>query len=164
MAKYIALDIKKIYQTGVDFSQGIPVDGIIQGQEAVDGSGNTELLVQFQFKAEPYRIQVSETLAQIVAEATAAGYTENGLTIVPINKVNQTEFSPAKDMLLNLQSFNVHTISPKFDTDGTTVIGSIIQYSKEHEKKPIRLETAEILIPQVVSGSGDGEGLGEELL
>jgi hypothetical protein len=67
-------------------------------------------------------------------------------------------------MLLNLQSFYTHTISPKFDTDGTTVIGSIIQYSKEHEKKPIRLETAEILIPQTGSGSGDGNGLGEELL
>jgi hypothetical protein len=163
MAKYISLDIKKIYQTGVDFSQGIPVDGIIQGQDAVDGSGNTELLVQFQFKAEPYRVQVSETLQQIIDAATAAGYTENGLTIVPINKVNQSEFSPAKDMLLNLQSFNTHTLSPKFDGNGA-VIGTIIQYSKEHEKKPIRLETAEILIPQTVSGSGDGDGLGEEQL
>ena len=72
MAKYISLDIKKIYQTGVDFSQGIPVEGIIQGQDAVDGSGNTELLVQFQFKAEPYRVQVSETLQLIIDAATAA--------------------------------------------------------------------------------------------
>lgn len=146
MAKYIALDVKKVFQTGVDISKGIPVDGIIQGQLASDGSGNTELLVQFQFKAEPYRIQVSETLQQIIDAATAAGYTENGLTILPITKVNQTVLSPATDMLLNLQSFNTHTLDPIKDANGT-YIGTQIQYSKEHEKKPIRLETSDVLIP-----------------
>jgi hypothetical protein len=146
MAKFIALDVKKVFQTDIDISKGIPVDGIISGYAAPSGSGNTELLVQFQFKAEPYRIEVGETLQEIKDAAAAAGYTENGLTIVPVTKINQSEFSPARQTLLNLQKDNLHTLDWLKDANGN-VIGTTIQYSKEHEKKPIRIETSDVLIP-----------------
>ena len=145
MAKYIPLTVRQIYQKDLDTTQGIPVDGIIKGAVNAE-TGYVELLVQFEFKAEPYRIEVEESLQDIIDAATAAGYLENGLTILPITKINQTTFSPAVDHLLNLQSFYSHTLSPILDANGVA-IGTTIQYSKEHEKKPIRLETSDVLIP-----------------
>jgi len=145
MAKYIPLTVTKVYQKDIDLSKGIPVDGIIKGAVNAE-SGNVELLVQFEFKAEPYRLEVSESLQDIIDAAVAAGYAENGLAIVPVTKINQSVFSPAKDILLNLQSFYAHTFDLIFDNAGNAV-GTQIQYSKEHEKKPIRIETSDILIP-----------------
>lgn len=159
MAKYITVNVVKINQTAIVKSQNVPVDGIVLGQLASDGSGNTELFVQYTNQADNYQIVVTDTLQEIIDKAVAAGYTENGLAILPITKINQTVVE--KDLLLNMQSFSLQTMNPVTDANGT-VVGTEFLYTREMEKAPIVYQTSEILIQ--ISGSGDGSGLGEEIL
>jgi hypothetical protein len=143
MTQTVNLNVVKYYQTAVDFPNGIAVDKIVIGTPLENG--NTELQVESQNKTHLMRFEVTETLQEIIDNAVSNGYTEHPLVILPITKINQSPFSPAKNKLLNLGSklMEIRTIY----TNGTAT-GSRIFYTPQHEKKGIILETSDVLLPQ----------------
>lgn len=107
-----------------------------------------------------YILDASETLAGLYTKLTAVadGFLQVEITREETGGGSQ-DFSPAKDFILNTR-FVLDMTNTK-DALGV-VTGTVIEYRNNYNDYFAVLYTAENLL--AVSGSGNGEGLGEEEL
>lgn len=111
----------------------------------IKSTGQTLLYVEDRQKVALDNFIVQETPAEILALVEATGDTENKLDIYAVTALKHggtSEFSPAKDMLLNSQYFkNVVTIST----------GTRFAYNVEEHKTPWIIEVEDELLPSATA-------------
>lgn len=138
--KHIPLRITRMNNSeNLDRFQGVTIDNF--NFAVVDG-GVTKVYYESTSKEDMDYVECQDTLQEIVDKANASGYTQNGLLIVPVTKIDNVSYSPAKDYVLNRQKFEQLVLT-------ANQTKSLIHYSTEIKKRPRVIETTDILLPAV---------------